>query len=303
MGEVALKYAVGFHVFPLAYGTKFPLKGSHGHLDATRDEEKLRELFAQRQKLNIGVTCAASGIVVIDIDVRNGGDETIGRLERVHGRLPDSPRVLTGSCDGSTQHYFRAAEGASYGVSLGPGVDVKWNGYAVLPPSVRRPDDRGKRWGKYQWDVGAHINETLLAPAPAWIALGGSGASSPRGHARREAVAPALESFLAVAFDTAGLLGSALPDGRVAVRCPWADEHTDGRGRGADSSTVIFPPTTKDHLGGFACAHAHCARRRAFDVLAVLPKHAVAKAAAKYPRALGQLAWQRARARLEEAQR
>jgi hypothetical protein len=296
--RVALEYAAGgFLVFPIGYGTKFPLKGSHGHLDATCDPVAIRELFAQRPKLNVGVVCAPSGIVVVDSDVRNGGDETLAALEKRHGSLPDTPRVLSGANDGSQHFYFQAVEGARYGTSLGPGVDVKWNGYVVVPPSVRGPDENCPRWRRYQWDVGAHISEIPIAEAPAWIALGGAGPRSPRPH--RDAVAPAAESFLAVAFEIAGWLGEALPAGRIAVKCPWAHEHTDGRGLGKDSSTVILPPTTDDHLGAWACKHGHCAGRDVLDVLDALPKHAVARAAATYPRALGRLAWRRGRAALQ----
>ena len=296
--SIALDYARGgFHVFPIGYGGKFPLKGSHGHHDATRDPDKIRELFSQRPKLNIGVFCAASGIVVADVDVRNGGDETLIELEKKHGALPDTPRVLSGANDGSQHFYFSAVEGARYGTTLGPGVDIKWNGYTVLPPSVRGPDEHCRRWRSYQWDAGAHISETPFAVAPAWIALGGAGATCPRPH--RDAVAPAADSFLAVAFEAAGLLGGALSGERIAVRCPWGSDHTDGRGLGQDSSTVILPPTTEDHLGAFVCKHGHCAGRSVLDVLDALPKHAVARAAAKYPRALGRLAWRRGRAALQ----
>jgi hypothetical protein len=296
--RIALEYAAGgFQVFPIGFGGKFPLKGSHGHHDATRDPETIRELFAQRPKLNIGVACAMSGIVVVDVDVRNGGDETLVELEKKHGPLPETPRVLSGANDGSQHFYLRAVEGARYGTSLGPGVDIKWNGYTVLPPSVRGPDENCPRWRRYQWDIGAHISETPIAPAPAWIALGGAGPRPPRPP--RAAVAPAAESFLAVAFAAAGLLGVELSAGRIAVKCPWAHEHTDGRGLGQDSSTVILPPTTEDHLGGWACKHGHCAGRCVLDVIDALPKQAVARATAKYPRAVGQLAWRRVKARLE----
>lgn len=297
---VAATYATreGWHVFPCVYGTKIPLRGSHGHLDATTELAEIAALFGDSWRTpNIAVSCAPSGIVVVDVDVRNGGDETLGALEHKHGPLPHTPRVLSGSGDGSTHYYFSADAAARYPIALGPGVDVKHaGGYVLLPPS-RHASGR-----TYRWDLGASLTDTTPAPAPTWMTLGGSGASP------RPAIptsGPALATFLGVAFSSLRWLGPQLPGDRVCVRCPWADLHTDHRGCGDDSSTVLLPPVASDHhrVGRFRCAHAHCERRRAVDVIGVLPKHAIAAAAAKHPRALGTLAWRSARARLREVGR
>lgn len=306
MAALAATYAtrLHWHVFACVYGGKEPLAGSHGFCDATTDLARIAEMFSARDRLNLAVSCAPSGIVVVDIDVRNDGDQTLRRLEREHGSLPHTPRVYSGSDDGSQHYYFSAVEGARYPAKLGPGIDVKHaRGYVLLPPSTRRPDEDCRVWRRYRWDLGASLTDTPLAASPEWIAVGGKGAPTPK--PRPEAVGTAPDSFLGVAFERAGWLGPALTGGRVAVRCPWADQHTDKRGRGADSSCVLLPPTVADvdRVGRFTCAHAHCSSRRARDVLAVLPKHAIAVAAAKYPRALGRLAWRSARARLEEVQR
>src|SRR5258708_35505062 len=87
------------------------------------------------------------------------------------------------------------------------------------------------------------------------------------------------------------MLGEGLRDGKVAVCCPWAGSHTDSRGCGSDSSTVLLPPTSDKLLGAFVCAHAHCGTQTLVDVVRVLPKNAIAIAAARFPRALGSIGW------------
>lgn len=80
----------------------------------------------------------------------------------------------------------------------------------------------------------------------------------------------AADSWLGHAFAADGMLGDLLHEGRRAVRCPWLHEHSDGRGDGRDSSTVIFPRAAGHTLGGFRCAHSHCEGRTWEHVLEVL---------------------------------
>jgi hypothetical protein len=95
----------------------------------------------------------------------------------------------------------------------------------------------------------------------------------------------AADTVLGRAFELAGLLGDPLPGGKRMVRCPWLLEHSDGRGDGHDSSTVVLPPTTEGRWGAFHCSHAHCAGRRFEDVMAVLiPIDVVREARTKYGR-------------------
>ena len=121
---------------------------------------------------NIGLHCGLSGLVVVDIDPRNGGWDTIEELEGAHGVLEAAMVANTG---GEGQHrYFRAQPGVVYPSSLGAGVDVQsGNKYVVVPPS------RHKSGGRYRWQEGAdsssafllsHFPDALLkgerAPAP-----------------------------------------------------------------------------------------------------------------------------------------
>lgn len=67
-------------------------------------------------------------------------------------------------------------------------------------------------------------------------------------------------------FTARGAVLGEIGAGKIAVVCPWADEHTVDSG---PSQTVIFPPTGDSTLGGFHCKHAHCLGRTGVDVLAL----------------------------------
>jgi hypothetical protein len=244
-----------------------------------------------RREAAVAVACGrlSAGLIVLDVDPRNGGDETLHALERLHGELPPTPRVLTGG--GGEHYYFRlpVSEQAGVGASVGPGLDVKADGgYVVAPPSVHPSGAR------YAWALSALLSETPIAELPRqWIAPASRATA-------RERLAPATNgqtaaaSFLGHAFAAAGMAGVRLPDGKLAVRCPWLHEHsieTDGtrRGDGTDSSTAILPSTADALLGAFRCLHAHCAARSTVDVLHVLPVHAIEAAVQAHPRAYGAL--------------
>jgi hypothetical protein len=123
---------------------------------------------------------------------------------------------------------------------------------------------------------------TELAEAPGWLVRLASGgtrlAKVPPAH-----VGTARDTFLGVAFGAVGWLGRGVDHGKATVRCPWAQEHTDGRGRGDDTSTVLFPGTARSSLGSFKCSHGHCAGRSVDDVLLRLPPMAIDAAASAFP--------------------
>lgn len=95
---------------------------------------------------------------------------------------------------------------------------------------------------------------------------------------------PTVRSFIDAALDAAGLLLGSLRD-RNRARCPSC---------GADDA-VSYAPRDHDGLGAFAC---RCGARRD-AVLAALPPMFKARAARRFPRALGRVAYRAARARVE----
>ncbi len=156
----ALEYAAsGWYVIPCSRA-KQPLT-PHGHLDASINQGVVSGYWNRFPGALIGVACKPSGFVVIDIDYRNGGGETFAKLVAEHGEFPKTCAALTGIQDGGRgMHlYFKAPPGGiELKGSLGPGVDVKQNGYVIVPPS---PHPSGVA---YEW-----IDTSEMAELPGWI--------------------------------------------------------------------------------------------------------------------------------------
>ena len=135
----------------------------HGLKDATTDEARIRQWWSTWPDANVGiVTGARSGLVVLDIDPRNGGDDSLADLERTHGSLPKTIQSLTG---GGGQHYFFEHPGGSIkSRSIAEGIDVKADGgHVVAPPS-------GHISGRtYEWEGSSHPDDTPLAELPLWL--------------------------------------------------------------------------------------------------------------------------------------
>ncbi len=159
----------GWEVFPLRVKGKMPLvakeHGGRGCLDATRDEDKVREWWSRWPRANIGIaTGSPSGFFAIDIDPRHGGPDTLRAHIEKHGRLPRTIMSRTGG--GGLHLLFRHVPGIrnDAGRRLGPGLDVRGDGgYIVAPPSVH---ESGR---PYAWDVDRHPDETPIAVAPDWL--------------------------------------------------------------------------------------------------------------------------------------
>jgi hypothetical protein len=129
-----------------------------GYKAATTDPEKIRR--QDWDQANIGVR-TGEGRVVVDVDPRNGGDDTLHELEREHGALPDTPTSLTGG--GGFQLMMKADSFLPSATALWPGIDIKAaGGYVVAPSSMH------KSGGRYEWRI--HPSELDPAPLPAWIA-------------------------------------------------------------------------------------------------------------------------------------
>lgn len=135
MVNAALALAArGFSVLPL--NGKIPLT-PHGVKDATGDPDQLMDWWARWPDANVGAR-VNRGHVVLDIDPRNGGDDTWDQLTAGH-ELPDTLSVRTGS--GGRHYWFRLPVTAPLRGNMdrtaGPGIDVKSHaGYVVMPPSI-----------------------------------------------------------------------------------------------------------------------------------------------------------------------
>lgn len=143
---------------------KHPLT-KNGLKDATKEAAQIRAWWKRWPDANIGIaTGAVSGIVVLDIDPRHGGDESLAVLEAEHGKLPDTPVALTGG--GGLHIYFRhpGAVVANSAGRIGPGIDVRGNGgYVIAPRSIHQSGNR------YLWEVSSRIDELPLAKPLGWL--------------------------------------------------------------------------------------------------------------------------------------
>lgn len=258
---VAYATRLGWPVFPCRSRAKEPLTRGGFH-DATTDVCQIAEWWTEWPRANVAIACdARSGILVLDVDPRHGGDVELSELEAVHGALPTTITGLTG---GGGQHYlFKRPAGVSFRGQLAKGVDIKADGYIIAPPSIH-PSGR-----PYLWDAACRPLETELADLPSWVL------SRILRHDAGNYGQPAddaAKSFLARAFAHAGWLGSRIDAYRIACRCPWEDEHTTKSGSGG---TVIFAPRNGSGAGWFHCSHTSHGPKTLRDVLAVLPPHAV----------------------------
>jgi len=179
--DAAVGYAArGWAVFPVhslvrgrcscrrecAHPAKHPRVAGGFHA-ASRDVAVIGRWWGRWPDATVAVaTGAVSGIVVLDVDPRSGGSESLALLEDLVGPVP---ATLTARTGGGGTHLFFAHPGGVVGNSAGrlagfgepfPGLDVRGDGgYVIVAPS------RHASGGRYRWvDPPAD-----LAPAPPWL--------------------------------------------------------------------------------------------------------------------------------------
>jgi hypothetical protein len=126
--------------------------------------EELAQWFGGRRDANLGiVTGAVSGLVVLDVDPRHGGEASLASLEAEHGPLPRTIEAATG---GGGRHLYFAHPGGTMPnrVAFAPGMDLRGDGGVVVaPPSVHPSGHR------YAWAPERAPDEVSLAPMPRWL--------------------------------------------------------------------------------------------------------------------------------------
>jgi putative DNA primase/helicase len=158
----------------------------NGVHDASTDEAKIRRWWDIWPEANIGVaTGKGAGFFALDVDPRRDGAESLASLEAKYDKLPWTRIADTGG--GGVHFLFKCPDFPvrNSAGELGPGLDVKGEGGAiVVAPSLHAG---GKR---YRWRKGAPI-----ADAPEWLL-----------RLLREAQKPRVSEGVA--------LGEAIPEGR-----------------------------------------------------------------------------------------
>jgi Bifunctional DNA primase/polymerase, N-terminal/AAA domain/Primase C terminal 1 (PriCT-1) len=153
----------------------FPATGKHPHLEAwpevaSTDARRIVAWWNQWPAANVAIlTGEKSGVWVLDVDPRKGGDDALAALARQHGPLPETVEALTGS--GGRHLYFRHP-GPAHRIPnsagrLGEGLDVRGDGGYVIAPPSQHPDG-----GRYRWEATHGPDLVPLAVAPAgWLRL------------------------------------------------------------------------------------------------------------------------------------
>ena len=133
--EAALAYASwGWPVLPILPNSKLPAC-AHGVHDATTDTEQITRWFADRDDLNIAIAAGSkSGLVVLDIDPRNGGDDSWSAWTDERGAQSDGAVQLTA---GGGQHYLASYVEGVRSCKLRDGIDLLADGrYFLAFPST-----------------------------------------------------------------------------------------------------------------------------------------------------------------------
>jgi hypothetical protein len=141
----------------------------HGHRDATLSIGIAKLWFGLRVgEANLGV--CTDKLVVLDVDSRDGGDDSFELLD-LNYDIPPTWRALTG---GGGQHIiFSCPDGvAIHNVvakqmkdpPLGRGIDVRAKGGYIVGVPSRHMSGRS-----YCWSVDHHPHDVPLAVAPDWL--------------------------------------------------------------------------------------------------------------------------------------
>jgi hypothetical protein len=165
-GQDALDLAAqGWRVFPCmprGEKAKAPLT-FHGHVDATTDPDQIKTWWTRWPDAMIGAAVPDSCIVV-DVDPRNGGD--LAELETLTGPLPPTLTAWSGRDDGGRHLYFLRPPGPLTSTRLPKGIDLKINGYCIVPRSIHPATGQPYRWEEHPVGAVPVGLRELLRPAP-----------------------------------------------------------------------------------------------------------------------------------------
>jgi hypothetical protein len=135
----------------------------NGHLNASTDPDKIKTWWTQWPYAMIGAKVPNS-CLVIDIDPRNGG--SLSALEALTEPLPATLTAWSGRNDGGRHLYFLRPVGLLTSTRLPQGIDLKINGYCIVPPSIHPAAGQPYRWERHPVAPLPIRLRELLLPAP-----------------------------------------------------------------------------------------------------------------------------------------
>lgn len=206
--------------------TDCPSPGKHprvrwqGYAERAPGVEEIRDWWRRWPDANLGiVTGRVSGVAVLDVNPRSGGDAALAGFEARWGPLPPTQETLTG---GGGRHVWLDLAGAGPpSAPLAPGLELKAEGGTVVAPPSAHVSGR-----RYAWRKGRAPWEHAPAPVPGWLAslaAGTDGIEGPR-HPLGEPPARATveqEEFAAAWLDA----GIELRPGDRYYLCPFHEDH------------------------------------------------------------------------------
>lgn len=163
--DLALSYAKrGWAVFPVhtvkagictcKNGSSCGSPGKHpmtpaGFTDASKSRKQIRAWWKTYPKANIGIASGqSSGLLVLDLDRRNGGFDTLAGLEKELGSLP--PTLVASTGGGGEHRLFRhpafPVRKDNRGIYFGKGIDVLADGAYFIASASRHVSGDKYRW-------------------------------------------------------------------------------------------------------------------------------------------------------------
>lgn len=129
---------------------------------ATTDVNQVEQWWTDWPDANIGIaTGAGSGIFVLDVDPKNGGNKSLAKLQ---DRIVFGFEVVVATGGGGAHHYYRFPKDQVVRCSagkIGDGLDIRGEGgYIIAPPSSHAS---GRR---YEWAETSGPHEQELPEAP-----------------------------------------------------------------------------------------------------------------------------------------
>lgn len=161
----ALQYAhYHWSVIPIRARDKRPLTKWLEYQQRLATKNEIKAWYQRWTTANVGiVTGAISGLVVLDIDPRHGGEQSLAQWEAAHGPLPASVEARTGG--GGRHVYFKHPGSIVHNrVGIVPGIDLRGDGGCVVaPPSIHRSGNA------YAWVSGHEPDKIAAAELPEWL--------------------------------------------------------------------------------------------------------------------------------------
>lgn len=136
-------------IIPLKNGTKEPAISNWKNL-ATDNFETIMRWEKQFDKPGWGLYAEGSGLIIVDTDLKHDGPNEFKKLTKEMGDIS----TLTSNTGGGGNHYiyaFKNKKGKIKGF-ITKGIDIKFNGYIVLPPSIH-PNGNFYEWQNFDLEV------------------------------------------------------------------------------------------------------------------------------------------------------